>query len=267
MPKNVQATSIAPRVETRSIVEPDGDRPRARSNLARIGSLRCLRCEFRHLALCATFLGPEPPQFEADVCAVTLPAGQPLFGEGDPMAHVYKITAGTLRLFKLLPDGRRQITRFGQPGDFVGLPLRTLHAYGAEAVDQVEVCRFEARRLLALMLQFPALEHRLLEMQSEELVAAQDRMVLLGRKTPLEKIASFLLEVSARQTYRGRPASPVVLSMTRGDIADYLGLTVETVSRCFTRLKGDRSIGLPEPARVALLDRERLNALASGCGA
>lgn len=89
-------------------------------------------------------------------------------------------------------------------------------------------------------------------------------MVLLERKTPMEKIASFLLEVSARQRYRGHPSSPVVLPMSRGDIADYLGLTVETVSRCFTRLKGSRSIGLPEPASVALLDRERLHDLASG---
>src|SRR3546814_15373522 len=83
-------------------------------------------------------------------------------------------------------------------------------------------------------------------------------MVLLVRKTPLEKIASFLLEVSERQKGRGQPASPIVLRMTRGDIADYLGLTVETVSRRFTRLKGDRCIALPEPTSVALLDRERL---------
>src|SRR3546814_19053768 len=103
-------------------------------------------------------------------------------------------------------------------------------------------------------------------MRDVELVAAQDRMVLRGRKTPMEKIATFLLEISARQEGWGWPASPVTLSMTRGDIADYLGLTVETVSRCFTRLKGDRSIALPEPTSVALLDLERLQGLASEIG-
>src|SRR3546814_15169592 len=91
------------------------------------------------------------------------------------------------------------------------------------------------------------MEHRLLDMQTAELVAAQDRMVLLGRKSPMEKIASFLLEISAYQERCGRPCSPVILPMTRGDIADYLGLTVETVSRCFTRLKADRFIALHAP--------------------
>src|SRR3546814_2745962 len=104
------------------------------------------------------------------------------------------------------------------------------------------------------------MEHRLLDMQTAELVAAQDRMVLLGRKSPMEKIASFLLEISAYQERCGRPCSPVILPMTRGDIADYLGLTVETVRRCFTRLKADRCIALPAPTSVQLIDSERLKA-------
>src|SRR3546814_15520880 len=107
------------------------------------------------------------------------------------------------------------------------------------------------------------MERRLLDMRTMELIAAQDRMVLLGRKTPVEKIATFLLQVSARQEGWGRLASPVLLPMTRCAIADYLGLTVEPVSRCFPRLQGGRPLALPGPTSVALLARERLQDLSS----
>lgn len=224
----------------------------------------CLRCDVRHLALCGALGEDELPHLESIVSAVSVEPGRALFGEGDPVRYVYNVTVGTLRLFKLLPDGRRQITGFGLASDFVGLTAAGKHPHGAEAVDRVELCQLPIRRLHELFARFPEMERRLLDMRTMELVAAQDRMVLLGRKTPVEKIATFLLEVSARQEKWGRPASPVVLPMTRGDIADYLGLTVETVSRCFTRLKGARSIALPEPTSVALLDRERLRDLASG---
>lgn len=224
----------------------------------------CLGCGVRRVALCAALKEVELPHLEAIVSAISLAPGRPLLGEGDLVLHVHVVVAGTLRLFKLLPDGRRQITGFALAGDFVGLSAGGRQPYGAEAVDRVELCQFPIRQLHELLARFPRMEHRLLDTQAMELVAAQDRMVLLGRKTPMEKVATFLLEISARQANWGRPDSPVVLPMTRGDIADYLGLTVETVSRCFTRLKVDRCIGLPEPASVALLDRARLQELASG---
>jgi CRP/FNR family transcriptional regulator len=221
----------------------------------------------RHLVLCAAVKDDELPLIEAIVSATSLEPGQTLFGEGEPVCYAYNVAAGTLRLFKLLPDGRRQITGFALAGDFVGLSSGGMHPYGAEAVDRVELCRFPLQGLSGLFARVPEMEHRLLEMRDSELVAAQDRMMLLGRKTPVEKIATFLLEISARQMNWGRAASPVILPMTRGDIADYLGLTVETVSRCFTRLKADGAIALPEPTSVVLLDRERLQRLSTASDA
>src|SRR5690606_14513277 len=142
-------------------------------------------CDVRHLALCAALREEELPPLEAIRSTVSLCPGRTLFGEGDPVRHVYNVAAGTLRLFKLLPDGRRQITGFGLAGGFVGLSAGGTHPYGAEAVDQVELCQFPIRQLHELLMRFPEMEHRLLDMRDVELVAAQDRMVLLGRKTPV----------------------------------------------------------------------------------
>src|SRR3546814_13096314 len=112
--------------------------------------------------------------------------------------------AGIGVLCEVVPGGRRQINGFGMAGGFVGVTGDGTHPYGAEAVDRVELCRLPSRRLQELVARFPEVEHRLRDMQAAELVAAQDRMVLLGRKTHLEKIASFLLEEIGRASCRER---------------------------------------------------------------
>lgn len=224
----------------------------------------CAHCEVRQLGICGAVEEADLPHISTMATDVALSPGSRLFEEGDHAQSVFNVAAGTLRLFRVLPDGRRQITAFGFTGDFLGLFARGVYPFTAEAVDHVRLCRFPAPGMWNLLEKFPALERRFLEMRADELVAAQDRMVLLGRKTPLEKTATFLEEVSLRQQRRGQPSSPVSLSMTRGDIADYLGLTVETVSRCFTRLRVDRVIGLPDPATVRICNPRRLDAIASG---
>lgn len=216
------------------------------------------------IALCARARESEFTYLDADVSVVTLSAGKTLFAEGDCVRHVYNVMAGTLRLFRLLADGRRQITGFCSVGDFVGLSAGGIHCCWAEAVDFVQVCELPIERFYDLLQQFPRFERTLLEIRNKEVIAAQERMLLLGRKTPIEKIASFLLEFSEKQERLGRPATPVSLPMTRNDIADYLGLTVETVSRSFTRLKEERAIQLDEPTSVAIIDRERLMKLSAG---
>ncbi|MGE0254876.1 MAG: cyclic nucleotide-binding domain-containing protein [Alphaproteobacteria bacterium] len=190
--------------------------------------------------------------------------GTDIFGEGEPAGALYNLTGGTVKLYKLLPDGRRQITGFLFPGDFLGLAMNEAYAHTAEAVGDVTLCRFPRGRFEGLLERLPRLEHRLLEMASNELAQAQDQMLLLGRKTATEKIASFLLLLSRRQAARGEPASPVRLPMGRADIADYLGLTVETVSRCFTALKTGGPIRLLTSSAVELRDRAALEALAEG---
>jgi len=226
----------------------------------------CVKCHVRHLTICGAFELDELKHIEPLVGHRDLQPGQALFDEEDPADHAYNLVEGTIRLYKLLPDGRRQITGFAIAGDFLGLSSRGHYAYSAEAVSPVALCRFKRADLQRLFEKFPAMEHRVLAMANDELVAAQDQMLLLGRKTPMEKVASFLLTLSKRLERVGRQGGELALPMTRADIADFLGLTVETVSRTFSKLKASKIIGLPAPDQVQLLDRRRLESVAAGDG-
>jgi CRP/FNR family transcriptional regulator len=224
----------------------------------------CQKCEVRQLAICAALEDEDLHRLDAIVTHIQLDAGETLFYETDEAGHLFTVATGTLRLHKMLPDGRRQITGFVLPGDFLGLSGRDGFSYSAEAVTEAGICRFPRRELEALFDEFPRLEKEILWKARDELIAAQEQMLLLGRKMPAEKIASFLLGLSRRAERWEMPSDPVLLPMSRGDIADYLGLTVETVSRTFTRLKSEGVIELPEAHRVVLSDRERLEELAEG---
>jgi CRP/FNR family transcriptional regulator len=187
---------------------------------------------------------------------------QTIFHEGDPADHLFNVTGGAVRLFKLLPDGRRQITGFLFPGDFLGFAMNDSYAFTAEAITEVSLCRFPRLKLEALLDQFPKMERRLLGMASNELAAAQDQMLLLGRKTAEEKVASFLLLLSRRATERGQPEDPISLPMTRSDIGDCLGLTIETVSRILTRLKKSGVIAMTRNDMVSIGRRDELHRIA-----
>ena len=189
---------------------------------------------------------------------------QTIIDEGESAESLFNITGGAVKLYKLLPDGRRQITGFLFQGDFLGIALNQEYAYSAEAVSDVTLCRFPRVRFEALLDEFPKLEKQLLEVASNELAQAQDQMLLLGRKMALEKVASFLLYVSERARQRGDAPSPISLPMSRADIADYLGLTMETVSRTFTNLKSSSAIRLLPGNMVELSDRETLQNLSDG---
>jgi CRP/FNR family transcriptional regulator len=126
------------------------------------------------------------------------------------------------------------------------------------------LCRFPRRKLESLLAHYPKMESRLLGMASNELVIAQEQMLLLGRKTAREKLASFLLMLSKRQVQRGGNGDPVAVPITRADIGDYLGLTTETVSRTFTQLKRKAIIAILPGGRVELADRPGLEEIAEG---
>ncbi len=224
----------------------------------------CVHCHIRHLTICGAFEPDELRHIEPLVGHRNLVPGQALFDEEDEAQFAYNLVEGTIRLYKLLPDGRRQITGFAIPGDFLGLSSRGHYAYSAEAVSGAALCRFKRADLQRLFEKFPAMERRVLSMANDELAAAQDQMLLLGRKTPLEKVSSFLLTLAKRLERVGRQGDELSLPMTRADIADFLGLTVETVSRTFSKLRASKIIALPSPDQVQLLDRRRLGALASG---
>jgi CRP/FNR family transcriptional regulator len=224
----------------------------------------CMECKIRHLTLFGVFESDELRKVEPLVGHRELVPGQALFEENDEAQYAYSLVEGTIRLYKLLPDGRRQITGFSISGDFLGLSSGGRYAYSAEAVSGATLCRFKRSDLQRLFERFPAMERRALSMANDELAAAQDQMLLLGRKTPTEKISSFLLTLSKRLDRVGRKGDILELPMKRADVADFLGLTVETVSRTFSKLRDKRIIALPTPDQVRLLDRRRLARIASG---
>lgn len=188
-------------------------------------------------------------------------AGELLFSEGDRADSVYEVLSGMVRLYKLLPDGRRQVTGFLTAGQLLGLAPEGTCVFTADVLTETSVCCYQRDAFERLIDEVPGFARRLLAVTSHELRAAQDQMVLLGRKTAAEKLASFLLLMSVRQR-GGR--DEIDVPMTRGDIADYLGLTVETVSRTMTRLRQDGLIALPTPVRIVVCDREGLESLAAG---
>jgi CRP/FNR family transcriptional regulator len=230
-----------------------------------LGSPHCRNCDIvREIAFCADLSHDEVKRLATVRCHAALPANFTIFREGDPVDHVYSISTGTVKLYKLMPDGRRQIIGFLFSGELFGLGVDGGYAYTAETVTQTQLCRFTHRKLDVLMGEIPRLERRMFSMAVKDLVSAQEQMLLLGRKTAREKVASFLIKLSNRQGQSGLPASPVALPMSRADIADYLGLTIETVSRTFTQLKRDGIIGLPASGHVVLVDAGALKELAEG---
>jgi CRP/FNR family transcriptional regulator len=224
----------------------------------------CAACTVRDLAICRVLDDGELQRLAEIATNLQFTARQPVIDEGEPADFLFNVTSGTVRLYKLLPDGRRQITGFLHSGDFLGIALNEDYAYSAEAVNQVTLCRFPRRKLEALLDTFPHLEKQLLGVASNELVQAQDQMVLLGRKTAKEKIATFLLSLSKCQKNVGGTPSPVSLPMSRADIADYLGLTTETVSRTFTALKRIHAIHLLDSSMVELPDMAALEKISYG---
>ena len=225
----------------------------------------CASCTARLRTFCAALDARELEKFKCMGSTIRLEAHEPLFHEGDAADTVFNLTSGTLKLYKLLPDGRRQVMGFLQPGDFLGITMDEEHAFSAEALEPVEACRFSRARFDAFIEEHPRMERELYRLAAHELSMAQAQMVLLGRKTALERVATFLLGLLRRQEERHGTADTVELQMNRLDIADYLGLTKETVSRLFTSLKTTGVIRLLSDDRVSITNPAQLKYLASEC--
>jgi CRP/FNR family nitrogen fixation transcriptional regulator len=183
--------------------------------------------------------------------------GTEIFGEAEPAEYVYQVIDGAVRSYKLLSDGRRQIGAFHLVGDIFGLENGQVHRFTAEAIVDTTV-RLAKRISLEHVAETDALVARdLLSMTTSNLQHAEDHMLLLGRKTSLERVAAFLLEMDGRLTAAGVMALP----MNRRDIADYLGLTLETVSRALSSLHGKGILGFlgQTQRQIVLLDRPGLS--------
>ncbi len=223
-------------------------------------------CEVRAITVCNAIAEVDLARLATSAVVTEVPAGQCFVDEGEPADAFFVVTAGTAKLFKLLPDGRRQIIRFVGPGQFLALAISDTYVFSAEAIEPVRYCRFHRTKLRALMDDSPLMEERLLEVASDELAAAQEQMLLLGRKTARERLASFLLMQSRQGLPCGRSRKRFKLPITHRDIADYIGLTMETVSRTFTRLCAEGLIDMESHSRMVIRDPSGLEALAGGLG-
>ncbi|MDD2875954.1 MAG: cyclic nucleotide-binding domain-containing protein [Acidiphilium sp.] len=226
-------------------------------------SAHCDTCAARHIGLCDAMIDADLSQLATVAHWCRIPKGHIFLAEGDPAQNFFNLNRGNAKLFKNLPDGRRQIVGFVAAGDFIGLAANNRYSFTAEALTDVRLCRFDRAELRALFMEFPILERRLLEAASRELVVAQAQMLLLGRKSAMERLATFLLNGTTSQGSR-RNHTVVTLPMPRSDVADYLGLTIETVSRTLTTLKQRHVIEISCDYHISITDRLTLTNLAAG---
>ena len=224
----------------------------------------CLHCSVRHLAVCSALSPDEVQALEQVTVSQALPLGATLARAGEPRQHVYTLTGGALRLVRTLADGRRQISGFVLPGDYLGLTGSDHHRHDIEAIADSRVCRVALPQMKDLRARYPHLERKLLQRACQALDDAADAALALARLQPAEKLADFLLRLAAREARLGDPGLRVTLPMGRSDIADHLGLTMETVSRTFTKLRQQGLIALPHLNTVEILDEAGLREL---CGA
>jgi CRP/FNR family nitrogen fixation transcriptional regulator len=180
-----------------------------------------------------------------------------IYGEDEPADYVYQVVSGAVRSYKLLSDGRRQIGAFHLPGDVFGLETGPTHRLTAEAIIDTTVRLVKRKSLEQAAMTDVAVVRGLLRMTAGSLKHAEEHMLLLGRKTAMERVATFLLEMDRRLTVAGMMALP----MCRRDIGDYLGLTLETVSRALSQLQDEGVLGLSGARQIELRNRQRLRGL------
>ncbi len=199
-----------------------------------------------------------PQLAKPSATARDLAKGEDIFAEGDTANFFYKVMSGTVRTYKLLSDGRRQIDEFHLAGDIFGLETSDEHRFSAEAVDNATIIAFRRRCFATIAHDDPALGDQIMSSMMRSLERAHNHMMLLGRKTAQEKIATFLLDIARRVSQEDRFDLP----MQRSDIADHLGLTIETVSRTLTQFARDGLIKLAAASRsVVLCDKAALHRL------
>jgi len=219
----------------------------------------CAGCGIKRFAVCGALGDNEIGDIERIVHTIKLDPREPVFQEGDKAESIFTVTSGTIRLQRDLEDGRRQVIGFAVPGDFIGLALEDHFSFSADALTKASICSFDRNKFTDLVGRKPLLLRRLHDMASHELGIAQEHMVVLGRRRAEERVAAFLLGWRNRVGRIQGNSVTIPLPMGRQDIADYLGLTIETVSRILARWMRERII-LDVPNGVRVLDADKLKA-------
>ena len=224
--------------------------------------VECSDCPIRHRAVCARCEADELQKLEEIKYYRNFESGQTIVWAGDEIGFVASVVRGVATLSQTMEDGRTQMVGLLLPSDFIGRPGRSKLAYDVTAVSDITLCCFRRKPFEDLLATTPHIGERLLDMTLSELDAAREWMLILGRKTAREKIASLLTIIARREAQSGFAAAkaPVAidLPLTREAMADYLGLTLETVSRQISALKREGTIQLEGKRRVIVPDIRRL---------
>jgi CRP/FNR family transcriptional regulator len=200
---------------------------------------KCGSCPIRHRAICARCDDDELSRLEAIKSYKTFGPGQPIMWRGDEMTTFASVVTGIASLSRTMEDGRTQVVGLLLPSDFIGRPGREQVNFDVTAVTEVTLCQFQRKPFEALVEEVPHISHRMMEMALDELNAAREWMVLLGRKTAREKIATFLEMIVRRSSVPSHTTTQFTLPLTREEIANFLGLTLETISRQLSAMKKD----------------------------
>jgi len=231
-------------------------------NLPVFNNKDCDTCPIRHRAVCARCEPVELELLASFKYYRSFEAGQPIIWAGDSMGFVASIVTGIASLGKTMEDGRTQMSGLLLPSDFLGRPGRDTAPFDVTAVTDLTLCCFRRAPFEAMLKSTPHVSQRLLEMMLDELDAAREWMMVLGRKTAREKIASLLVILGKREAHlklaKSADGAEFELPLTREAMADYLGLTLETVSRQISALKRDELIKLHGKRRVVVPDFARL---------
>lgn len=229
----------------------------------------CSTCVVRNRAICAALDKEELEALNIIGRRRTLAAGESIIWEGDESVLVANVIDGVLKLSTGTQDGREQIVGVVYPADFIGRPFGGNTSHSVTAITDAKVCLFSRADFDGFAGDHPALEHKLLRRTLTELERTRKWMTLLGRKSAEEKLAAFLLDMSERlvdpgcETVTDEPLAQFDLPFSRQHVADILGLTIETVSRQFTKMKRDGVVALPSRRAVAITDRTALEDLAA----
>lgn len=220
--------------------------------------LPCCRCPARSASLCASLADAQLHRLHGLATERRFAGGEVILTQEQPADWVFSLRSGHAALTRLTADGRRQILAFLFPGDFFGLTSEDRYHYGVTAITDATTCRFDRSRLEELTREFPGMDRKLRFTLTRAMDAAFELVFSLGRKDALQKVASFIWYVGYRARKLGESGDPVHLPMRRADIADFLGLTTETVSRALTSLRQMGIIELAGPTDIRVGDAQAL---------
>jgi CRP/FNR family transcriptional regulator, anaerobic regulatory protein len=235
-----------------------------RSRFACISALSCEDCEVRTQSICGALEPEELDELARIGHSRAIAATAHLFEQGDPQHSVFNVTSGFLRLSHVLPDGRRHVVGFVLPGEFIGLAPDEIHRLTAEALTSAIVCQFPLGDFYDLVGRKRKMLHALLDLAAHKLGFSHEQTALVAHGSALQRLAAFLADLMGRIARVQEPSEYLPLPMTRLDIAERLGLTIETVSRSFSLLAHD-GILVVMHAGVRVIDPARLGQIASGC--